>query len=443
MFADIMNSLYLMLYIVPFTILRYYPFLDRLRIPLKNLCIIYGTLLLIQITSFKILHECDFWSLQYTQFFRLAFAALYALLSFVVIKEQFFKHFFIYLMMFMYSALVSGNAHIIEAYINRYYFHTPAYVIINIVMVVQLMLTYPFVFTFLKRKILPLLAIKNADIWNYIWAIPMMFIAFGILFGINLSPDTIINWKHSAARYLAFLGVFSSCFILMKILKQTDENATLNENMRMSNKLLMAQANHYKMLTDNINKARAARHDLHHHILVLQSYLHNNQLDLLEEYLNKYKVNLAENINPMLCNHYIVDAIIQHYITIAEELKVTFTATIFMPANVSINDLDLCIILGNAIENAIEACRRMTNTDQFIKLNIKIIGNMLIITIDNSYNGIVKATAASFISSKRDGSDEGIGIASIKSVANKYNGIVKFDFTKDVFKTSIMLTLKN
>jgi len=66
------------------------------------------------------------------------------------------------------------------------------------------------------------------------------------------------------------------------------------------------------MLTDNIDKARAARHDLRHHILVLQSYLRNKQLSSMEDYLNQYQDLLSASDQPIFCKHYIVDAILQH-----------------------------------------------------------------------------------------------------------------------------------
>jgi len=440
MFTDLMSALYIILYIAPFSILRYYPFLDKLRVSLKSLYIIYSTILFIQIVTFNFLNKCNFWNLQFTQIFRLSFVIIYALLSVVIIKEKFFKHFFIYLMMFTYATLICGNAQILETYINDYYLETPIYLITNVTILLQLVLSYPLVFKFIKTKFNPLLEI-DTDVWNYICMILMMFIAIGMLFGTDLSENTITSWKYFTARCIAIIVLFSSCVILIKIMEQTNQNATLNEKIRMSNKLIIAQSNHYKMLTDNINKAKAIRHDFHHHTLVLQSYLHSNQLDLLENYLNKYKTSFTENTAPMLCNNYVINAMIQHYLTIAESLMIKFTTLVDIPAKVSISDMDLCIILGNTIENAIEACSRMTNEDRFINLNIKIIGYMLIITIDNSYNGVLETTSSSIISSKREGSDEGIGLASVKSVASKYNGIVNFNFTKDIFKTSIMLNL--
>lgn len=442
MFADSMVVLYLILYNIPFAILRYYPFVNKLRIPLKQFLGIYVAIVLLQIITFFCLYARNFANLQLSQDFRIKYIFIFLLLSLVVIKENIFKHFFVYLMMLTYSAIVCDTAYIVEA-LASYYFDTPTYFITNMAILLQLLLSYPYVFRFFKRRFIPILEMKNNGIWNYIWIIPMIFIIFAMLFGIGLSKETLMNWRHYMVRCLVGLSFFSIYFILIKIMEQTNQNATLSENIRMTNKLLTVQSNHYKMLTDNIDKAKAARHDLRHHILVLQSYLHNKQLSRMEEYLSQYQVRLSASDQRIICKHYIVDAILQHYRAITESLAIDFKITVDMPVQVSIDDFDLCIILGNTIENAIEACQRMTHNSQFINLHIKIIGNMLVITIDNSYNGIVKVSATSFISSKRSGGEEGIGLASLQSIVRKYKGVLNLNHTQDVFETSIMINLAN
>ena len=441
MFADAMKVLYIILYIVPFSILRYYPFINKLRISLRKLCGIYLAILFIEIVGFLWLARQDFWNLQYTQIYRVLFSLFFALFSFAVIKEKFLKHFFVYLVMFVYSAIVCRTAHMFEALLNPYFPGMPDYFITNIMILLQLGISYPVVFRFFKTRFTPLLAAKNAEVWKYIWIMPMILIIFGFLFGADLSNETVNDWRQFVSRWVMSIGLFCCCFILIKVLEQTNQNAILNENIRMTGKLLAAQSNHYKMLTDNINKAKAAKHDLHHHILLMQSYLQNKQFEELEEYLNQYQVRLTASTQPSLCKHYIIDAILQHYRSVAAESGIQFAVKVDMPVQVAIDDLDICIILGNIIENAIEACQRMQDTGQFIKLHIKIIGNMVVVTLDNSYDGSVRETALALASSKRSGGQEGIGLASVKSVVNKYNGVLQIDYTANIFKTSIMLKI--
>ena len=109
-------------------------------------------------------------------------------------------------------------------------------------------------------------------------------------------------------------------------------------------------------------------------------------------------------------------------------------------------DNDLCLVFGNLIENAIEACRRMDTSDSlneksshFIRLHAHVHYKTLIITMDNSFDGHVSIQNGKYRSSKRD--DYGIGLSSIRSVAGKYDGDVAFEAADGVFQSSVYLQI--
>jgi sensor histidine kinase regulating citrate/malate metabolism len=109
-----------------------------------------------------------------------------------------------------------------------------------------------------------------------------------------------------------------------------------------------------------------------------------------------------------------------------------------LPKIINISDTDLCIIFGNCIENAIEACRRI-KSEKFIKIKSKTINKILSITIDNSFDGSIKKAAGNYLSLKREG--EGIGISSVKSVVRKYGESAQFDVKGNIFQVAIILPL--
>ena len=109
-------------------------------------------------------------------------------------------------------------------------------------------------------------------------------------------------------------------------------------------------------------------------------------------------------------------------------------------------DNDLCLVFGNLIENAIEACRRMDTLDssdetpsRFIRLHAHVHYKTLIITMDNSFDGHVTIQNGKYRSSKRD--DYGIGLSSIRSVAGKYDGNVAFEAADGIFQSSVYLQI--
>jgi sensor histidine kinase regulating citrate/malate metabolism len=107
-----------------------------------------------------------------------------------------------------------------------------------------------------------------------------------------------------------------------------------------------------------------------------------------------------------------------------------------LPGNTGISDSDLCIVFGNCVENAIEACRKISG-ERFIRINSKLTGKMLAITVDNSFDGIIESEGGVYLSRKHEG--EGVGTSSVKAVARKYGQGARFDVEGSVFKASIML----
>jgi sensor histidine kinase regulating citrate/malate metabolism len=100
---------------------------------------------------------------------------------------------------------------------------------------------------------------------------------------------------------------------------------------------------------------------------------------------------------------------------------------------------DLCIIVGNLLENAVEACRRMENGARFIRLNSRLEYGTLTITADNSFNGNIWEKDGVFLSSKREG--EGVGLSSVAAVAKKYGGRARFEAKDGVFQASVYVRL--
>ena len=138
-----------------------------------------------------------------------------------------------------------------------------------------------------------------------------------------------------------------------------------------------------------------------------------------------------------------INAIIVYYLSLLKNKKTNISIKLSIPSKLNnIYDKDLCIIIGNLLENAVEACNKLDNkTKSFIKLNSRLQYDTLTITLDNSFNGLYKKEDDIFISSKRN--EPGIGINSIKNVVKKYNGGYKFETKKHTFMASIYLKINN
>jgi len=105
-------------------------------------------------------------------------------------------------------------------------------------------------------------------------------------------------------------------------------------------------------------------------------------------------------------------------------------------------EADLNIILGNAIENAIEASANIPEEERYIKVCAKLKPKQLFITVDNAFDGVIKTSEEGMLSRKRGFSKEGYGTASMKSVVDKYKGIYKHEVKDNRYLLSIMLRIK-
>jgi sensor histidine kinase regulating citrate/malate metabolism len=225
------------------------------------------------------------------------------------------------------------------------------------------------------------------------------------------------------------------------MLLKTDENATLRQDVRVAKMQLSFQKSAYENLRSRIAETKAARHDLRHHLSVIESYLQSDNYDELRKYLAEYKSSLPENKELFLCENSAANVIALHYTELAEKEGITVTTNLHLPQEISIADVDLCILLGNCLENALEACRRMKRGPKYIVLKSKVHGDMLGITVDNSFDGKIESNNGRILSRKRC-CEEGLGLSSLKAVTKKYNGTVLFRYDEKEFQTSVLLNMR-
>ena len=342
--------------------------------------------------------------------------------------------------MLSYGAFVVGNSHFIEARFFPLVSEQYPYLVNNITKIVLLAVTYPILFYFLKNYFSKVINVISSDIWKYIWIIPLIFCTITSIYSANVSSEEAAKINFILLRYLNLIGAFFISFILLKTLKQTEINTRLEENIKYKKNQLNMQKEQYLMLCHNIEETKKARHDLRHHISLIHTFLKDKEYEKLQNYIDSYQNSLQIDNDILLCENYVVNAILCHYIALAKEENISVAVDLKIPTDTFIADLDFCIILGNCLENAIEGCKKITEGKRFISIKSKTTNYMIGLTIDNSFSGKIIKENNIFISTKKS-KDHGIGISSVHAVALKYNGTAKFevDALNNIFKVSILL----
>jgi len=239
--------------------------------------------------------------------------------------------------------------------------------------------------------------------------------------------------------------------MLFRIQDSTRKTAEAEYQLLLDRENHKLQEEHFKTIQLHIAESKQAEFDLLQHLSAIRAYAAADENDRLDFYLSEYIEALPGNMDTAYCENFAVNAVLQYYISMADKDNIETDVHTVVPLSTGISDTDLCIVFGNSIENAIEACRRFDG-ERFIKINSKIVGKNLAITIDNSFDGIVDEKDGVFFSRKRDdnasdkssasGRGEGIGISSVKAVAAKYDATARFEADGNVFKAMILLRVE-
>lgn len=206
----------------------------------------------------------------------------------------------------------------------------------------------------------------------------------------------------------------------------------------MTNQLNM-QKRYYAALSENVEKARKSRHDLKHHITTITRFAELGDKEELLNYCNKLVQMQYSEVDIPYSGNAAADGVLYHYAVIAKKNNIDIKISgIFQSGEIA--DVDLCVLLGNALDNAVTGCLTVDNK-RFINISTKNDGNVLAVMISNSFDGIVKIQNEKILSRKRD-NRVGIGIISIRSVCEKYDGNLSIDYTDNTFTCMMLLNTK-
>ncbi|MDR2570555.1 MAG: GHKL domain-containing protein [Oscillospiraceae bacterium] len=200
------------------------------------------------------------------------------------------------------------------------------------------------------------------------------------------------------------------------------------------------QEEQFRLIAENNEKTLKARHDLRHQIHTISGLLNTGDFEELKRHLSEYSDSTEADLGDSYCANARVNALLWYYAAKAKAICADITISVNLPYKCGIVDMDLCAIFGNCLENAIAACMTVIPEKRKISLMCREFSGSLVIILDNSYDGkpIVKYDGR-FRSTKRD--DWGIGLASVASIAEKYNGMAVFTAEGNVFRSEISMQI--
>nr|WP_308628030.1 GHKL domain-containing protein [uncultured Eisenbergiella sp.] len=190
---------------------------------------------------------------------------------------------------------------------------------------------------------------------------------------------------------------------------------------------------------------RGWRHDFRNHIQTMLILLQNGEMERLEDYMNSLNEDLTKVDQVLKTGNVMADAILNSKLSLAGARGIAVNAKAKVPSRMRISDVNLCAVLGNLLDNAIEACMRIEDPDKrFIRVYIGTMKQQLYISVTNSMGKKPEKTGGRFLSSK-SGRDEmarfGFGLMRIDVIAEQNGGYVNRQNEEGVFATEVMLPL--
>lgn len=170
---------------------------------------------------------------------------------------------------------------------------------------------------------------------------------------------------------------------------------------------------------------RDVKHNMKNNLISILAYAKNSDYDKIINFVEELMGNGALNIITYSnTGNIVVDSLVNFWSSMAKKSDIDFSVKSSIPMQMTFQSADLCLILGNMLENAVEATQKV-NFEKYIRLQIKYDRGNLLIFLQNSFNGIVnKNKSGKIISSKFDAKNHGIGLVSIYRTAEKYSGTV-------------------
>ena len=274
--------------------------------------------------------------------------------------------------------------------------------------------------------------------WKYLWLVPGVFYLIWMHHFYNSNRTVLENMLDPAsAGYLLLIDAGS--ILIYRLIVQLADAYRSNISLQEKNQALTVQTMQYESLTKRINDERQARHDLRHHLALLRTIRDSGDWTALDEYLDQYaKTNALDTPPGIYCENELANTLLAYFCALAREQGVEYEVQAALPETLSVGKIDLSAIFGNLLENALEACGRQKSGRRYIRVRCGIYENKLLLTIENSCEGVPHIHHSGvYYSSKRD--SLGIGIESVRTVVAHYNGVCQFDARDNTFTAKVML----
>lgn len=425
-------ALFSLLNFLPFLALAMYPFRRHLRFSnaVTNICVV--GMCLIQI----LIGYAAAFSPLGSGIMSAVSTVVYAAFLLFVTKDRVGRLLFVLLALSNIGNLVTVFAKFLEGHIFGDIALEPyRWSLCVCILILHVVITIP-VAIYVRKYFTSSVPIQT-DSWHYLWIIPATFFVTWYYHLYFTGQDTlrVVLDIHNAIFILVInLGAFVVYHTAILLLFEQQKASQLAQE----NHLLAMHKLQYDTLQYRINEARQAKHDVRHHTHLIREYLRSGKLQELDTYLENYSHSLPDTQSLTHCQHYATNALLNYFVQQAADNNIKMDIFVQLPETVALPETTLSVLLGNLLENAIDACNELPCEERKITVRGKVNNGFVYFDISNNYSGILKKNkSGEFLSTKMKG--HGLGLHSVAQLVRYHNGIYEVDTSNNVFRVSVIL----
>ena len=188
-----------------------------------------------------------------------------------------------------------------------------------------------------------------------------------------------------------------------------------------------------------VDKLKSERHDFNNHLSVLHGLLENGESDSAKAYVAQKIKEAVEYQNFVNIPYPAVRALLNHKLSLAKQNGIALLLDVGLPDGMALNEFDLSVILGNLMDNAIEACKELREAKPYIELMMRNQMEYLVMRIKNPAN---PAPNMELRSTKSDPQNHGFGLQNVEYLVGKYNGLMEIKRESGMFEADIALLIE-
>ena len=263
----------------------------------------------------------------------------------------------------------------------------------------------------------------------------VLFINLGIMgtfFGV-LSENSVGSYGNILLIMIMILSMLLSVITLIfyMAIANAREYRLIHE---INQRQLEGQKRHYEQLREIDRETRKFRHDLRNHFFVLAGFLQEEKTEQAKKYLEEMTGQFSEVQKVISTGSDIMDAILNDKFRECEEKKIFMKVAGILYAPLQISDYDICTILVNAMDNAVEACEQMNNENKWIHVSIGMVQDYLHLVVSNSCEGVAELKTR-----KHDRHNHGFGLENLQESVGKNDGKVKVNVEQGRFEVDVLV----